>query len=351
MENYTIGCDAHKRFSQFTVLDSKAQVRERKRVDHSPGAIREFLTKYPAGTQVAVECVGNWYWIIDEIEAAGCKPQLTQAGKAKAMMGNINKTDKLDADGLARLLHLGTLPKVWIPSRQMRDERELPRTRMALTKLRTMVKNRIHATLAKYAIDLDESDIFTGKGLAELQKAVQGLPQETHVCIQQELELLEEIQGHIATLEERIREQTRLTPTMQLLKSLPGIGDILAIVIDREIGSVDRFQSAEQLASYAGLTPKVKSSAERIYYGPMRKESNQCLKWAFIEAANVVVRCRHFPSWKNKHVTRLYERHRIRKGHGIATGAVARHLAEATFWMLMKLETYHEPLLKKVLPK
>jgi transposase len=352
MENYTIGCDAHKRFSQFTVLDGQARVQERKRVEHTPGAIREYLARFPAGTPVAVECVGNWYWIVDDIEAAGCVPQLTQAGKAKVMMGHVNKTDKLDADGLALLLHNGTLPTVWIPPGEVRDERELPRTRMAFTKQRTAVKNRIHASLSKHAIRLDEeSDIFSGKGLIALHKALDGLPAETRRCVEEELVLLKELQEHIEALEERIRERMQSTPTLQLLKTLPGVGDILAIVIEREIGFVERFPTAEQLASYAGTTPKVKSSAGKTYYGPMRKESNQYLKWAFVEAANVIVRCRRFPNWKHKHVVRLYERIARRKGHAIAVGAVARHLAEAAFWVLTKGEPYHEPHSKMGLPK
>lgn len=348
MENYTIGCDAHKKYSQFTVLDEQARVRERKRIEHTPGAIREYLGRYPSGTPVAVECVGNWYWIVDDIEAAGCVPRLTQAGKAKMMMGHVNKTDKLDADGLALLLYNGTLPTVWIPSGELRDERELPRTRMAFTKQRTALKNRIHAALNKHGIQLEAaSDAFRGGGLIELRQALGSLPAETRRCVEEELALLDEIQDHITVLEARIRAQTQCTPTMQLLKTLPGVGDILAIVMDREIGSVERFPTAENLASYAGTTPKVKSSGGKTYYGPMRKESNQYLKWAFVEAANVIVTNHKRPSWMNRHVVRLYERTARSKGHAIAIGAVARHLAEAAFWVLSKGEAYHEPNSKK----
>lgn len=352
MENYTVGCDAHKRYSQFSVLDRKTGETERKRVEHSPGAIKEYLSQYPEGTPVAVECVGNWYWIVDEIEEAGCCPLLTNAGKAKLMMGNVNKTDKLDADGLALLLHNGTLPTVWIPGGELRDLRELPRTRMFLAKHRTAIKNRIHATLAKYGIRVDGySDIFVGKGLVALEEALVRLPDETRHCVKQELELADQLRDHIKYLEKRIRERIRQTKDMQLLKSLPGVGDILAIVIASEFGSVERFPDAEHFASYAGITPKVRSSGGKTYYGHLRKESNQYLKWAFIEAANVIVSCRSRSGWRNKHVVRLYERICRRKGHGIAVGAVARHLAEASYWMLRKGETYRQPAHRKTLPK
>lgn len=301
MKNYTIGCDAHKRYSQFSVLDWKAGVQDRRRLEHATGAIKKYLSKFPEGTPVALECVGNWYWIVDEIEAAGCRPLLTNAGKAKLMMGNVNKTDKLDADGLAILLHNRTLPTVWIPGGELRDLRKLPRTRMAMTKQRTAIKNRIHATLAKYGIHVQgSSDIFVGKGLAALEKKLVHLPEETGRCVEQELELLDQLRDHRHRLEKRIQEQIRQTTSMQLLKTLPGVGDILAIVIDNEEGSVERFPDGEHFASYAGTTPKVKSSDGKTYYGHMRKESNQYLKWALIEAANVIVRNRFRPELEKK---------------------------------------------------
>lgn len=125
--------------------------------------------------------------------------------------------------------------------------------------------------------------------------------------------------------------------------SLPGPAEILSIVIDREVGSIDRFPSPKHFCGYAGTVPKVKGSGGKYHYGRMIKQANNYLKWAFIEAANVVVRQQHHPNWRNKYVVLLYERTRRRKGHAVAVGAVARYLAEATFWVLKKGEPYREP--------
>jgi transposase len=349
---YYIGCDAHKHFSMFVVLDDEGHVQERIRINHSPGALRIFLSKFPEGTPVALESVGNWYWIVDEIEGSGCVPKMAHAAKAKVMMGNVNKTDKLDAHGLATPERLGSLPTVWLPPGDLRDERDLPRTRVAISKIRAALKNRIHSTLAKYNLSLDtDSDIFAPKWRSQLLHAFQSLPPETTRCMEQELELLDYVQAHIKRLEERILERIELSETIQLVKSLPAVGKILSIVIDREVGSIDRFPSSHHFASYAGTTPKVKGSAGKYRYGRMRKQSNNYLKWAFIEAANVVVRQRFYPSWHDKYVTRLYERIRRRKGHSIAVGALARYLSEAAYWVLTKDEPYREPEPRKVLPK
>src|SRR5512141_1123549 len=350
--DYIIGCDAHKHYSQFAVLEEDQTRCKQVRVEHERGAIRDFLSEFPEGTPVALESIGNWYWIVDEIEQAGCKAQLTHPGKAKAMTGNVNKTDKLDARGLAMLLQNGTLPTVWIAPSEVRDERELPRTRMALCKIRVALKNRVHATLAKYNLSLPtESDIFAPKWSSQLNQVIEQLPSETRKCLQQELELLDKVQGQIGAMEERMKACIALTPDMQLLKTIPGVGDILAIVIGTEIGLVGRFSRAEQLASYAGTVPAVKSSGGKVRYGHTPKESNHYLKWAFVEAANAPAQYRLKPHWQNRHVTHLYERVKLRKGHSVAVGAVARHLAEATFWILSKKEPYCEPIRKQVLPR
>jgi transposase len=129
---------------------------------------------------VAVETVGNWYWIVDEIEEAGMLPRLVHARKAKLMLAMVNKTDKLGARGLNRLQRSGTLPTVWIPPRLLRDQRELPRTRMVFSRMRTRLKNRIHATLAKYALSMEQlTDLFGKRGRKLLQPVVQQLPLHT----------------------------------------------------------------------------------------------------------------------------------------------------------------------------
>jgi len=109
--------------------------------------------------------------MVDEIERAGHIPLLTNAGKAKAMMDQINKTNKLDAKELALLLRNGTLPSIWIPPGELCDQRGLPR--MTLVRIKAMFKNRIHATLVKYAIHIDAfTDVFSVAGRKSLMKHI-----------------------------------------------------------------------------------------------------------------------------------------------------------------------------------
>lgn len=340
METY-FGCDAHKRYSIFSSMTERGQRGQPVRVEHTRAQYRAFLDDLPPGSPIAIETIGNWYWMIEEMERAGHVPKLAHAGKAKLMMGQINKTDKLDAAGLAMLLRNGTLPEVWIPPGDIRDQRELPRMRMSLVGVRTMLKNRIHATLAKYLIEIEASDVFGVKGREELESRLGELPEYTRASVVQELELLDEVEEQIKISEERIREVVAATREMELLRTIPGVGPILAVVIALEIGDIARFPGPENVASYAGTVPRVSASGDRMRFGKVRPDVNRYLKWALVEAANVVVL--HQRHWGDRHVVQLYQRLRERKGHGKAVVAVARHLAEAVYWILKKREAYKEP--------
>jgi len=344
---YYIGCDAHKKYSVFGGISEVGEIIPTRRVEHDREGYRSFLEELPQGSQIAVESVGNWYWMIDAMEKAGHVPALVHPAKAKLMMGQINKTDKLDARGLAILARNGTLPEVWIPPGELRDQRELPRMRMAMSQVRTKFKNRIHSAFAKYGITFDEvSDLFGKKGRKLLEESLDELPPETRLSVQEQLWLLDQAEQSIDKAEKRIGEVIKMNPTMQLLQTLPGVGPILSIVIALEIGSIHRFAGADKLASYAGKVPRVNSSGGKTHYGKVRPDVNRYLKWAFTEAANAIVLQQE--RQPDSHVVRLYQRVYRHKGHAKAITAVGRHLAEATYWMLKNNESYREPKRKQL---
>jgi transposase len=338
-----IAFDAHKHYTLASVAEADGRLVREQRIEHERGALQAVLARCQRGSPVAVETIGNWYWIVDEIEAAGCVPKLVHARKAKLMMGQINKTDKLDARGLNHLQRTGTLPTVWIPPGELRDQRDLPRTRMVLVRQRTQLKNRIHATLAKYALQSTEvSDLFGARGVTLLRQHLDALPPHTAFATRALLEQVEALDHQVRGFEQRMRLVFKPTPAIELLMTLPGVGFILAVVIGLELGDVTRFPDAERLASYAGTTPRVRASGGKTRYGALRPDVNRYLKWAFVEAATATNLQRGRSP--GRHVNRLYERLARRKGHPKAIGAVARHLAEATYWILTKQEAYREPI-------
>ncbi len=126
MEQF-IGCDAHKKFSLFVAMNEDGEYGRAIRVGHDREVFRAFLEDLPPGSQIALETSGSYYWLVDEMERAGHRPQLAHALTAKRRMEGRHKTDERDARGLAMLLRNGTLPQVWIPPAELRDQREMLR--------------------------------------------------------------------------------------------------------------------------------------------------------------------------------------------------------------------------------
>jgi len=347
-----IAFDSHKHYTLASVQTKEGKIVEETRITHVRGNIRNYLGRWEKGSPVAVESIGNWYWIIGEIEEAQMQPRLVHARKAKLLMGGYNKTDRLDARGLNRLQQVGTLPTVWIPPQELRDQRELPRTRMVFAALRTRLKNRIHSVIDKYGLQdefTDLSDMFSKQGRGRLNDCIQELPEQTGYTLEKLLQHLRVVEEQIQEVEKRMKETMQTSEELRLVVTLPAVGFILGTVIVQEVGEVHRFPSPDRLAAYSGTVPRVHASGGKVHYGRSRPDTNHYLKWAFCEAGNgVALQQKYYPE---RHVNQLYQRIRQRRGHGAAVGAVARHLAEATYWMLMKREPYLERGLSMLGPR
>ncbi len=321
MEQF-IGCDAHKKFSIFASIDEKGEYGPTFRVGHAREVFRAFLKDLPAGSKIALETSGCYYWMVDEMEQARHIPLLAHALTAKRRMEGRHKTNERDARGLAMLLRNGTLPVVWIPPAELRDQREMLRWRMCLSRMRTRVKNRIHGVLQRHNIDIAVSDLFGDGGRVKLLERVDELPPYSRLSLLDQLQMVDTVETEISECEQVLQEMLYPSAERDLLDSLPCVGKILSAVLALEIGDVRRFG------------------------GPDRR--NTYLKWAYVEAANLISMQRK--RWPERHVVQLYERvKQSTKMHGKATLAVARHLAEASYWMLRKQEVYQEPNSKRQL--
>jgi len=341
-----IGCDVHKKYSVFVSLDEAGTASRAVRLAHEKDELSVYLSSRPAGTPVAVETTGHWYWLLAEIEKAGLEPHLAPALAAKRMMVNPNKTDKLDAKGLATLLRNGTLPEVWVPSGELRDVRGLMRSRLAARRFGTALKHRISSALARYGWPKEfRGDLFGTSEAAQRawQQSLAALPKQTQFATKREWHLLHEVEENVKQLNEQIAGSVGKMGWVRRLRTLPGIGEILGPTIYLEIGHGSRFATAGNLAAYAGLVPRVISSGGHTRLGRTRKECNRFLKWAFVEAAEVIVAQQE--SMSARHVVRLYRRVKSNKPerHNKAVVAVARHLAESAGHILTRNEDYREP--------
>jgi transposase len=341
-----ISFDSHKHYTLVEQEDHETRERIVTRLEHRRGVFVEFLRHCPPGSKVAVEASGNWYWIVDEIEAAGCIALLIHPHKAKLMMGMINKTDRLDVHGFNVLQRNGTLPVVWIPPRALRDLRELTRCRLSLVSKRTCWKNRVQAMLEKHALGVrGVSDPFGAAGRAAIAEAVELLPEQTRWVVCTHLSDIDLFAAHIGEQEKRLKGLIAQNERMRLLQTMPGVGLVLSASMDLEIGDITRFRDSANLAAYAGTLPRLHNSGGKVRHGRTRPDVNRFLKWAFSEAGNsVAVNHKRRPEL---YVSRLYKRIRLKSGHGRAVGAVARHLAQATWHIIVKNEPYNNNLYKE----
>lgn len=341
-----IGCDAHKKFSVFASMDEKGEYGRTIRVGHDRAVFREFLRELPAGSEIALETSGCYYWIVDEMEQAGHQPRLAHALTAKRRMEGRHKTNERDARGLAMLLRNGTLPVVWIPPKELRDQREMLRWRMWLSHTRSRVKNRIHAVLQRYNVTIDYADLFGDGGRAELLRRLGEVPTYSRESLVEQLQTVDWLESQVEECEQVLEGMLYPSVERDLLDSLPCVGKVLSAVLALEMGEVRRFPSAEDFASYAGVVQRAVESADWKLHGRCPRDCNVYLKWAYVEAANLI--SIHRKQWAERHVVQLYERvKQSSKMHGKATVAVARHLAEASYWMLTKQEVYREPQSKR----
>jgi transposase len=212
----------------------------------------------------------------------GFSPHLVHPLRCKAIASARLKNDKADAAILAQLLRADLLPEAWIAPPAVRQLRALLRHRAQLVRLRTLLRNRIHAVLAGHGHGRP-AGCWSGPGRAWL--AGLPLPAVSREVVQDDLALIDALQVPIDRLDWEVRQRARAEPAVKVLTRLPGAGPFTALVILAEAGDISRFGSARQLASWAGLTPTVGGSDRTVRHGHISKQGSAWLRWILREAA------------------------------------------------------------------
>ena len=323
-----VGIDVHRKRSQVAVIDAKGEVLANRNVPNGAEPILKVIGGLPPGTPAAFEAAYGTSWLVELLEDYGFDPHLVHPSRCKAIASARLKNDKVDAAILAQLLRADLLPEAWIAPPAIRQLRALLRHRVALVRLRTRLRNRIHAIVADYGYDRPAGEYWSGPGrawLASLQ-----LPAVSRELVEDDLGLIDALQEPIDRLDWEIRQRARSDPRVKVLTQLPGIGPFTALVILAEVGDISRFASARKLASWAGLTPTVRGSDRVAHYGHISKEGSVWLRWVLCEAAQTAKRSPEFAN--------AFQRIAKRRGKKIATTAVARKLATRAWHLLTDAE-------------
>ena len=235
------------------------------------------------------------------------------------------KTDAVDAATLAQLLRAGLLPEAYIAPRELRDVRELLRHRVALVAMRSAIKNRVHAILAKHGVTHEHSDLF-GKAGRQFLTTVE-LRQAPRQRLDSLLALLEDFDREIDAYAKEIDRQAKADERVKLLCQIHGVGRYTAMLIIAEIGDVRRFPTARHLCAWAGLTPTVRSSDGKARLGNISRQGSSILRWAVVEAAT------HVPT-RGGPLREQFERIAKRRGRKVARVAVARQILTLCYYGL-----------------
>jgi transposase len=318
-----VGIDVHRKRSQVAVVDQAGQVLANRNVSNGVQPILQVIGDLPIDTPVAFEAAFGWGWLVELLEDYSFQPYLVHPSRRKAIASARLKNDKVDAHILAQLLRADLLPEAWIAPPAVRQLRALLRHRIQLVRLRTLLRNRIHAVLADHGCHRPEG-CWSGPGRDWLTGLE--LPAASREVIADCLAMLDALQVPIDRLDAEVHAHAKAEPRVKLLTTLPGVGPLTALVILAEIGDIARFDSARKLAAWAGLTPTVRGSDRTVRHGHITKQGSTWLRWILCEAAQTAKRSPQFAA--------TYQAITRRRGKKIATTAIARKLLTRAYHLL-----------------
>ncbi|HEX9640314.1 MAG TPA: IS110 family transposase, partial [Candidatus Krumholzibacteria bacterium] len=323
------GIDLHAKTMYICMLDREGNVLVHQNLPSSPEAFLEAIAPYREDLVVAVECIFTWYWLADLCAREGIAFVLGHALYMKAIHGGKAKNDRLDALKIATLLRGGMLPQAYVYPAGMRATRDLLRRRLHLVRKRGQLLAHIQMTSHPYNLAPLGKRIAYPSNREGVVEHFEDRVVKKSIAV--DLALLERYDVLIKDLElYRVRQAKQHdAQAFHRLRTIPGVGKILALTILYEIHDVHRFDRVQEFSSYARLVKCAKESAGKKHGTSGAKMGNVHLKWAFSEAAVLFVR--HSREGK-KMLARLEQRF----GKGKALSILAHKLGRAAYFMLAR---------------
>ncbi|MGA3200707.1 MAG: IS110 family transposase [Halobacteriota archaeon] len=326
-----IGCDFHTRYQQIAMAnDETGELLLERRLDHQSGEAHTFYRNLQGPVCVGIESTGPIHGFERLLAELGHELWIGDAAKIRASEVRKQKTDERDARLILDLLLAKRFPKIWVPTPDERDLRQLLWHRHKLVCLRTMLGNQLHALAMSQGLCRKKA-LFTKKGRMELLHLA--LAPWASWRREELLKLLEQLAAPIAELERAVMEEANRREDAVLLMTHPGIGPVISLAFVLAIGPITRFCRSKKIASYLGLNPTEHSSGGRRRLGAISKQGNTMVRWLLIEAVYPAVR-------KDPALRQDYLRLKFRRGHAVAKVAIARKLAVRMYWMLRSGAAY-----------
>jgi transposase len=327
-----VGCDFHPSWQQVAVFDPETgEIIELKLVN-GDGEAERFYRGLEAPALIGIEACGNSQWFIELAEQLGHLVWVGDAAQIRASYVRRQKTDRRDAGHILRLLMENRFPRLWTPSAEQRDLRQLLIHRHKLVEIRTRIKNGLQHLALNRGLQKQRA-LWSVRGRAYLRE----LPLEGWTARRREdlLRLLGELDRHLVELDEAAQQSAEQHPQARLLMTQPGVGPITSLAFVLTIGDVSRFRHSNQVASYVGLIPREHSSGGKQRLGAISKQGNRFMRQLLVEAAQSVNRLDE--GFRKQYAARCHH-----KAKGVAKVAAARKLAVRLYWMLRQNVGYPE---------
>jgi len=328
-----VGCDLHTRYQQIALLDQETGELIERRLEHESGEARSFYAGLCGPVRVGIGATGHTRWFERLLGELGHELWIGDAAEIRATVVRKQKTDARDAAHLLDLLLTDRFPRIWRPTLEERDLRQLVWHRQKLVWMRNAVGNQLHALAMGEGL-CRKQRLFSKKGRAELESLALG-PWASYRR-QELLRMLDELDRSLQRLDGAVQQQADQNPQAVRLMTHPGVGPVTSLAFVLTIGPVARFQRSKQVASYLGLNPREHSSGGRQRLGSISKQGNPMMRSLLVEAGHTAARL-------DAELRQDYQRLKLRRGSGVAKVAIARKLAVRMYWMLRSPASYAQP--------
>src|SRR5216684_3843169 len=325
-----IGCDFHPGFQQVAIFDNRTGEIKEKRLQHRAEAEQFYRSLAGQEVRVGMEACGHYPWFERLLGELGIELWFGDAARVRASVVRKQKTDRRDAEHLLDLLREDRFPRIWVPSLEVRDVRQLLVHRHKQVQARTRTKNQLQAMALSCGVQ-KKRKLWTKAGREELEQ----LPLLPYASERRKrlLETLDALEAEIVELTRRVEEEARQRPEAVRLMTHPGVGPVTALAMVLTLGPAERFASGKQVGSYFGLIPSEHSSGGRQKLGKISKQGSSFLRFLLVEAGQTAARY-------DAELGRFYRRLAVRKHRALAKVAVARKLAVRLYLMLREDWTY-----------
>jgi len=332
---YYCGIDLPARILYVCIFDQEGNTCVHKEIPADPERLKQILEPYIGNIVVGVECMHCWYWVSDFCNDLGVDFILGHALYMKAIHGGKAKNDRIDSFKITKLIRGGNFPLAYVYPKKMRATRDLLRRRTKIVQHGSTLKAHVVNTTSQYNLPPNKVNLKNKDAREQLRSTFPDLSVQKNIDL--DMAILDCYTEQLSKVEWYIQQQAKQhnPKHFHLLKTVWGIGPILALTIIYEIGSIDRFASVQKFASYSRLVKCKAESAGKTYGTQGNKIGNAHLKWAFSEAAVLYLR-------GNEKAQRYLLKLQKRMSKAKALSALAHKLGRCIYFMLKNETVFDE---------